>query len=132
MGLVIIFAVLARRTQKQKKFKEDVKSASVSTKPATSTPSTASKASNLKSSVYGQKSQKQQGFENRCVRCGSVLRPGDIFCSECGGKVSGRSTSAIIIPTPINSKIYSYCGAKLEPIDNFCKYCGTRVENIIQ
>ncbi|MHA1720818.1 MAG: zinc ribbon domain-containing protein [Promethearchaeota archaeon] len=122
VGLVIIFAALARRTQKQKKFKEGAKPG------ATKTETSTTKATVVKPTEYDKISRKTQGVEIKCVRCGATLKPGDLFCSECGGKVSGRRMNATSKSTPINSKICSYCGAKLEPIDNFCKYCGTRVD----
>ncbi len=119
-GLVIIFAIAARKTQKQKKFKEGVQPT------ATQATSTAGVA---KPSAYGKQSQitLSSKTESLCIRCGAAMKPGDIFCSECGGKTQGRSTRATTKRTPINSKVCSYCGSKLEPIDNFCKYCGTTV-----
>ena len=118
-GLIIIFAVAARRTQKQKKFKEG-------TQPGTT--QTTTTAGVAKPSAYGQTTSKTQGSQNKCIRCSATLKPGELFCSECGGKIKGRSTSSTTKKTPINSKVCSYCGSKLEPIDNFCKYCGTSVE----
>ena len=117
-GIIIIFAVSARRTQKKKKFKEGA---------TPKTAQTTTKATIAKPSAYGKPSQTTQGPRIGCVRCGAAMKPGDLFCSECGGKVSGRRTSATTKKTPINSKICSFCGSKLEPIDNFCKYCGTGV-----
>ena len=121
-GLIIIFAVAARRTQKQKKFKEGAT-------PTTTQKTTTTTTTVAKPSGYGKSSQTTLSSKTgvNCIRCGATMKPGDIFCSECGGKVSGRSTSATTKRTPINSKICSFCGIKLEPIDNYCKYCGTGV-----
>jgi len=120
IGLVIIFAVAARRTQKKKKYKEG-------TQPGTTQTTTTT--TSTKPSAYGKPSQMTLSSKSgsNCIRCGATMKPGDIFCSECGGKTQGRSTSATTKKTPINSKLCSYCGSKLEPIDNFCKYCGTTV-----
>ncbi len=119
-GIIILFAVSARRTQKQKKFKEGAQ-------PTTAQPATAT--TTAKPSGYGKPSQMTLSSKSgsKCLRCGAAMKPGDLFCSECGGKVSGRRTSATTKKTPINSKICSFCGIKLEPIDNYCKYCGTGV-----
>jgi len=119
-GIIVIFAIAARRTQKKKKYKEGTQPG---TTQATTTTTTA------KPSAYGKPSQMTLSSKtgSNCIRCGATMKPGDIFCSECGGKTQGRSTSATTKRTPINSKMCSYCGSKLEPIDNFCKYCGTTV-----
>jgi len=121
IGIVIIFAVSARRTQKKKKYKEGQQ-------PSTTT-QTATAATVAKPSAYGKPSQMTLSSKtgSNCIRCGAAMNPGEIFCSECGGKTQGRSTSATTKRTPINSKVCSYCGSKLEPVDNFCKYCGTTV-----
>jgi hypothetical protein len=121
VGLVIIFAVAARSTQKKKKYKEG-------TQPGGTT-QTASTTTTSKPSAYGKPSQVTLSSKSgaSCVRCGATMKPGEIFCSECGGKTQGRSTQTTTKRTPINSKVCSYCGSKLEPIDNFCKYCGTTV-----
>ncbi|MHA1476034.1 MAG: zinc ribbon domain-containing protein [Promethearchaeota archaeon] len=123
VGLIILFAVAARRTQKKKKYKEG-------TQPGTTQTTTTTTTAAAKPSAYG-KSSSQMTLSSKtgsnCIRCGASMKPGDIFCSECGGKTQGRSTSATTKRTPINSKLCSYCGSKLEPIDNFCKYCGTTI-----
>ncbi|QEE15546.1 zinc ribbon domain-containing protein [Promethearchaeum syntrophicum] len=120
IGLVIIFAVAARRTQKQKKFKAGAQ-------PATAQTTTTTTAA--KPPTYGKPSQMTLSSKSgsTCMRCGAAMNPGDQFCTSCGGKVSGRSTSSTTRRTPLNSKVCSYCGSKLEPIDNFCQYCGTKV-----
>ena len=117
----MMFAVAARRTQKQKKFKEGQQP---STTTQTTTPATGAKPS-----AYGKPSQVTLSSKSgtSCIRCGATMKPGDVFCAECGGKTQGRSTQTTTQRTPINSKVCSYCGSKLEPIDNFCKYCGTTV-----
>ncbi len=123
-GIIIIFAVAARRTQKKKKYKEGTQPGTTQATTTTTTTTTTAKPS-----AYGKPSQMTLSSKSgsNCIRCGATMKPGDIFCSECGGKTQGRSTSATTKRTPINSKMCIYCGSKLDTIDNFCKYCGTTV-----
>lgn len=120
VGIVIIFAVSARRTQKKKKYKEGTQPEETQTSSTTTT---------SKPLAYGKPSQVTLSSKTgaNCIRCGASMKPGHIFCAECGGKTQGRSTQSTTRRTPMNSKVCSYCGSKLEPIDNFCKYCGTTV-----
>lgn len=102
--IVIIAAVLARRSQKKLKAKApskpSAKSPYVKVKP---TPSVT------------------------CVRCGSELKPNDQFCRNCGGKREGRAVGGSSITTPAKSKICAYCGSKIPTKAKFCGVCGTKI-----
>ncbi|MCK4239695.1 MAG: zinc ribbon domain-containing protein, partial [Candidatus Lokiarchaeota archaeon] len=102
--IIIIAAVLARRSQKKLKAKAP-------SKPSAKSPYVKAKPT---ASVT-------------CVRCGSELQPNDQFCRNCGGKREGRAVGGSSITTPAKSKICAYCGSKIPAKAKFCGVCGTKI-----
>lgn len=49
-----------------------------------------------------------------CPKCGKLLDPNDLFCGNCGARLSKDRTCG-------------NCGAKAKPVDTFCRKCGERI-----
>lgn len=66
--------------------------------------------------------------KNKCHRCNFVYKPGDVYCTNCGGKITGRDYGVSTITTPSTSKNCKSCGNHIQPGSRFCKNCGAKVE----
>ncbi len=118
VAIIIIAAVIARRSQKHLKAKEDEKAKTTQTEKSKVEPKKTEVAS---TKVSIKKTQ-------LCLRCGSENDVKSKFCVYCGGTLVGRAVKTPETITPANSKKCSACGSKLIPTENYCKYCGTRIE----
>ncbi|MFX1280069.1 MAG: zinc ribbon domain-containing protein [Promethearchaeota archaeon] len=112
VAILVIAALVARRGQKKLKLKSPTEQ-----KPGVS--------------PYKQVTKKPEDDKevSNCVRCGTPLKPGVKFCTQCGGKVEGRKIGDSTVTTPTTAKVCSLCGSKLSGSENFCKWCGTKIEN---
>jgi hypothetical protein len=109
VGIIIIIAFVARKSQKKLKTKPGAQVAPKDTATLTV------------------EEKHPPDTELKCVRCNSKLRADSQYCPNCGLKVEGRKLGESGVVTPVNSKICSYCGSDLTPGANFCKYCGTPI-----
>ncbi len=69
---------------------------------------------------------------NKCHRCNFNYKSGEVYCTNCGGKISGRDYGVSTVTTPANSKNCSSCGDKIKSGSKFCKNCGTKVEKAVK
>ncbi|MBY9002970.1 MAG: zinc ribbon domain-containing protein [Candidatus Lokiarchaeota archaeon] len=112
VGVIIIVAFIARKSQKKLKTKPQSKvspkaKATLAVEPTT------------------QPTKQQPETTLKCVRCESKLRLDSQYCPNCGAKAEGRKIGESGVTTPVDSKTCSYCGSKVTPGANFCKWCGT-------
>jgi hypothetical protein len=67
----------------------------------------------LEPEVYDVEEEKTpSGFP--CPKCGKLLDPSDLFCGNCGARLS-------------KDRECGSCGAKAKPKDTFCRKCGERI-----
>jgi hypothetical protein len=64
----------------------------------------------------------------KCHRCKFPSKLGDVFCSNCGAKLTGRDYGVSTITTPASAKNCHSCGKPLIPKSRFCKHCGAKIE----
>lgn len=117
IGIIIIAAYFARRSQKKAKEKK----MGLKAKAAKSAKTTED--SKAKISPYKAKGE----TKNKCLRCGAQLKPQAKFCHICGGKVEGRKVATTTEYTPTESDTCSFCGNTIKSEDKFCTYCGTKI-----
>lgn len=59
-----------------------------------------------------------------CPKCGTVLKPDELFCPECGWKLPVREPAE---QQSMEMNFCPECGAKLKAGQSFCASCGARV-----
>ncbi len=64
----------------------------------------------------------------KCHRCNSFSKPGDVFCVNCGAKLTGRDYGVSTVTTPASAKNCQSCGQHIIPGSRFCKHCGAKIE----
>jgi hypothetical protein len=105
------FAVRARRSLNPDGSKEAIRLRKVSAK-AGSEPEPEPEPES-EPEVYDVEEEKTpSGFP--CPKCGKLLDPTDVFCGNCGARLS-------------KEKVCENCGAKAKPKDTFCRKCGERI-----
>jgi len=115
--ILLVAALIARKGQKRLKLKSPTKTkAQTSTSPYKTAPS--------KITI-----EKAPEKVKKCKRCKAPIKPETKFCSNCGGKIEGRTIGKPSVTTPAKAKACSLCGSKLSGTEKFCKWCGTRIEN---
>jgi len=60
-----------------------------------------------------------------CAQCGSLLKPKDIYCGECGTKYEETFNNYS------QQRFCIKCGKELRTGDNFCTNCGSKVEKSV-
>lgn len=65
----------------------------------------------------------------KCHRCNVPSQPGDVYCANCGAKLSGRDYGVSTITTPATSKKCLSCNNPITSGSRFCKYCGAKIEH---
>ena len=114
IGIIIVFllivAVIQRRSAKK------TAAATATTAVAPTTPSTTAVPTEAK----------------KCHRCNSFLQAGDIFCNNCGAKITGRDYGVSKVTTPSSEKNCRSCGKPLIPDSRFCKHCGAKIEQEVK
>ncbi|UCG90619.1 MAG: zinc ribbon domain-containing protein [Candidatus Heimdallarchaeota archaeon] len=68
----------------------------------------------------------------KCHRCNSESKPGDVFCVNCGAKLTGRDYGVSTITTPASAKNCQSCGQHIIPGSRFCKHCGAKIEQEVK
>jgi predicted amidophosphoribosyltransferase len=111
--LLLVIAIVQRITSK----KETPPSATVTT---TTTPATTSV------------TEAEPVSKEKCLRCNFQYKPEDVYCTNCGGKITGRDYGVSKITTPAKSKNCSSCGDQIKPGSRFCKNCGAKVEQEVK
>ena len=114
--ILLIVAVIQRRTVKETPSTETA--ASTTTEVAT-TPTTT-------------QTVQIETTKRECHRCKSPLKPGDVYCANCGAKISGRDYGVSKITTPTSAKNCHSCGKAIIPESRYCKYCGAKIEQETQ
>lgn len=105
------FAVRARRSLNPDGSKEAIRLRKVSAK-AGSEPEPEPEPDS-EPEVYDVEEEKTpSGFP--CPKCGKLLEPTDVFCGNCGARLS-------------KERACESCGAKAKPKDTFCRKCGERI-----
>ena len=67
-----------------------------------------------------------------CHRCKTPSKPGDVYCTNCGAKLTGRDYGVSKISTPASAKNCHSCGKPIIPESRYCKYCGVKIEQKTQ
>ena len=113
IGLIIVIllvvAIVQRRSTKQ-----TIPPSSTTTAAVATTPSTTETV--------------QLETTKKCHRCNFPSKPGDVFCANCGAKLTGRDYGVSTITTPASAKNCRSCGKPLTPKSRFCKHCGAKIE----
>ncbi|MHA1618586.1 MAG: zinc ribbon domain-containing protein [Promethearchaeota archaeon] len=126
-GVVLIFAVRARKQQKTNKDADAAKKAATSTatqpaKTVSSSTKTTRAPSSSTTSSYGAKLDK-------CTRCSASLEPGAKFCPKCGKKKEGRTFGSVAPATNAQKRKYcNFCGNPIPSEGGFCERCGTAIQ----
>jgi len=113
--ILLVAALIARKGQKKLKLKSPTKT-TAQTSPYKTAPSKI---------IIKETPEKVK----KCKRCKAPIKPETKFCSNCGGKIEGRTLGKSSVTTPAKAKACSLCGSKLSITEKFCKWCGTKIEN---
>ncbi|UCG01445.1 MAG: zinc ribbon domain-containing protein [Candidatus Heimdallarchaeota archaeon] len=110
--ILLIVAIIQRRTSKETPSPTDT---TTTTTPVSTTPPTTTETVQVETS-------------KTCHRCNSLSKLGDVYCVNCGAKLSGRDYGVSTITTPASAKNCRSCGKALIPESRYCKYCGAKIE----
>ncbi len=109
--ILLIVAIIQRRTAKKTPPPTET---AVATTPVSITPTTTETV--------------QVETPKKCHRCNSPSKLGDVYCVNCGAKLSGRDYGVSTITTPASAKNCRSCGKTIIPESRYCKHCGTKIE----
>ncbi len=125
-GVILIFAVRARKQQKINKDKDAAAKAAAST-TAKATPTVASATTTRAPSSTTTRST-VSGLD-KCTRCSASLEPGAKFCPKCGKKKEGRTFGSVAPATIAQKRKYcNFCGNPIPSEGSFCERCGTPIQ----
>lgn len=72
--------------------------------------------------------QKALNDSEKCPRCGTRIRPGMLFCNNCGCKLAEPAPQQGAPAMQAPARFCMSCGAPMAPDAMFCMSCGARFE----